>query len=68
MMPNNAVMSLSSVAFIVTSTMSSIELCGVTGLFGIFLETNKQNLTRLRFDIANDVLNDHKIGANDAND
>ena len=32
-----------------TSTMSMIELCGITALFGIFLETNKhQNLTRLR--------------------
>ena len=31
-----------------TSTMSTIKLCGLTGLLGIFLETNKhQNLTRL---------------------
>ena len=29
--------------------MSAIELCGITALFGIFLETNKhQNLSRLR--------------------
>ena len=29
--------------------MSAIELCDLTALFGVFLETNKhQNLTRLR--------------------
>ena len=32
----------------VTSTMSMTEPCGITALFGIFLETDKhQNLTRL---------------------
>ena len=32
-----------------TSTISTIKLCGVTALFGIFLQTNKhQNLLRLR--------------------
>ena len=31
-----------------TSTMSTIKLCGIKAFFGIFLETNKhQNLTRL---------------------
>ena len=47
-MPNNAVMPQSEVVLIVlvrgrrpkTSTMSAIELCGITALFGIFLETN----------------------------
>ena len=34
------------------STMSTIQLCGITALFGIFLETNKhQNLMRLRHPI-----------------
>ena len=52
--PNNAVMPESSIVLIVLvavapSTMSTIELSGITALFGVFLETNKhQNLTRLK--------------------
>ena len=40
-----------------TSTMSTIELCGITALFGVFLETNKpQNLTRLRLPVVKSTL------------
>ena len=47
-MPNDAVTRQTSIVFDVPNTMSAIEVCGVTALFGIFLGTKKhQNLMRL---------------------
>ena len=46
-----------SLCWSATSTMSMIELCCITALFGIFLETNKhQNLSRLRHPVTHVTL------------
>ena len=61
-MPNNAGMPQSSIILVVlvndSWAMSTIELYGITAMFGIFLETNKhQNLTRLSHPVTNKLQN-----------